>query len=91
MTSKELINKTFDKTIKRLQKDEMIEVRCSGKQKGMSMMAISMNQVVNDELVKKTDKNITKICKDEVGWNNSGMRRVSEALKAPLKGSKNEH
>lgn len=64
MKTKELINNTFDKVIKRLQKDELIEISLSGKQVGMSSGAVP--QVWDEALDKQTDKNITKICKEKL-------------------------
>ena len=70
MTTKELINKTFDEVIERLknQKDEMIEIRFSGKQKGMSVGAMQgrhcESQVWDEALDLTTDKNISEICKE---------------------------
>jgi len=64
MKTKELINKTFDKVIEKLKGDEMIEIKSSGKEVGMSGGIRLMNQVLDDKSIEKTDKNITKICKE---------------------------
>ena len=53
MTSKELINKTFDKVIEKIKKERIVG-------------AHSETQVWDEGIDLVTDKNITEICKNEI-------------------------
>ena len=50
MTSKELINKTFDRVIEKIKKERIVGAHCE-------------TQVWDEALDIQTDKNITEICK----------------------------